>query len=149
MIDLTIDLVNKSFLVKETKDDKWHSVQIYRKVGDSELKKFGYKISFTQLPTKESLVSDYEESLYSKFNDDPFLIGTHKFYDALPNSSVLCNIVAFNKRESFDYSFEIKVPILKQPYPSWTWDEGTKCWIPPIPMPEPLWDEDSKSWYLP
>jgi len=39
----------------------------------------------------------------------------------------------------------------EQPYPSWTYDEETYTWLPPIPQPEPdyIWDEDEQAWYSP
>lgn len=36
-----------------------------------------------------------------------------------------------------------------QPYPSWTLDEATASWVPPIPRPAEgrwIWDEPSLSW---
>ena len=36
-----------------------------------------------------------------------------------------------------------------QPYPSWTFEEGTG-WVPPVPRPDGdgyEWDEDAQSWY--
>lgn len=40
--------------------------------------------------------------------------------------------------------------IAPQPYPSWTLNEDTCCWIPPTPMPTDdkkyYWDEPTTSW---
>ena len=37
-----------------------------------------------------------------------------------------------------------------QPYPSWSLDEDTCYWMPPVPKPDPsvqwYWDEDTLSW---
>jgi hypothetical protein len=40
----------------------------------------------------------------------------------------------------------------KQPYPSWSFDEETASWTPPVPMPEDeqlyFWNEDEQNWTL-
>lgn len=42
--------------------------------------------------------------------------------------------------------------IAPQPYPSWSLDEETCLWQPPIPMPDDggiySWDEDAQEWEL-
>ena len=149
MIDLIIDLPTKSFIVLNVSDDRWDCVNIYRKVRDVELKKFGYRFNIIQVSKNQELVHDFTESEYSEFNSDPFLLGTVRFYDAIPGSSVIFKVVAYNQRESFEESFEIKIPKLEKPYPSWTWDEYAKKWVAPVPEPELLWDEESMSWHLP
>ena len=39
----------------------------------------------------------------------------------------------------------------EQPYPSWTYDEETNTYVPPVPQPEPdyIWYEDEQAWYSP
>ena len=39
----------------------------------------------------------------------------------------------------------------EQPYDSWTYDEETNTYVPPVPQPEPdyIWDEDDQAWYSP
>lgn len=40
--------------------------------------------------------------------------------------------------------------IAPQPYPSWTLDDATTEWQPPVPMPATpgiwMWDEDTQTW---
>jgi len=38
---------------------------------------------------------------------------------------------------------------INQPYPSWTWDDSSEAWIPPVekpPGPETVWDEENQTW---
>lgn len=47
------------------------------------------------------------------------------------------------------YDAELDAFIPPQPYPSWTLNEETAQWEPPVPHPESgfyIWDEDTKSW---
>lgn len=49
----------------------------------------------------------------------------------------------------FTYDPERDAFIPRQPYPSWTLDEETCQWVPPIPYPEQgsyYWDEASVNW---
>lgn len=51
-------------------------------------------------------------------------------------------------------NYQFTGPIPEQPYPSWTWDETNKTWIPPVAEPQldlenPVahrWSESSQSW---
>lgn len=51
------------------------------------------------------------------------------------------------------YNEDIDAFVAKQPYPSWTLDEDSATWIPPIPKPygedqslDLVWDESTNSW---
>jgi hypothetical protein len=53
----------------------------------------------------------------------------------------------------YNYSFELDAFIPPQPYPSWSLDETTCLWTPPVPYPNdpnPFnlydWDESNLSW---
>lgn len=49
---------------------------------------------------------------------------------------------------SYDENRDAFIP--PQPYPSWTLNEETCAWDPPVPRPEghffPVWDEETLSW---
>ena len=49
---------------------------------------------------------------------------------------------------SYDRMRDAFIP--PKPYPSWTLDEQTCWWVPPVPMPQDgkryMWDEPSLSW---
>jgi len=53
------------------------------------------------------------------------------------------------------FTFDVARDAFIQPqlYPSWTLNETTCLWDPPIPYPDPLkgcvWDEESQSWTFP
>lgn len=50
----------------------------------------------------------------------------------------------------FSYDPQRDAFIPPRPYPSWTLNEGSCLWEPPVPMPQDgklyRWDEDSASW---
>jgi hypothetical protein len=50
------------------------------------------------------------------------------------------------------YDAERDVFLLPQPYPSWTLDETTYEWVPPVPYPADgnsyVWDESIGAWVL-
>lgn len=48
----------------------------------------------------------------------------------------------------YTYDTERDAFIAPKPYPSWTLDESSCQWLPPIPRPEGRgwWDEETKSW---
>jgi len=150
MMDLIIDLDNHSFSVDNIKQENFNVVNFYRKASqDIEIKKFGFKVSVIQLPYGDELVHLYTENDSSDPKENPFLLGKVEFYNADPESSVMFNVVAFNKRESFEDSFEIKIPKPPKPYPSWVWNSEVNVWESPVPKPVLIWDEDSQTWNLP
>ena len=52
----------------------------------------------------------------------------------------------------FTYDPDNDVFYAEQPYPSWTLDESTWDWIPPVPYPDDdqryVWNEDEEAWDL-
>jgi hypothetical protein len=58
------------------------------------------------------------------------------------------NYAAFN----YIYDDERDAFIPPKPYPSWTLNEDTCWWEPPVPKPEErpdyMWNEDTQEWYI-
>lgn len=51
---------------------------------------------------------------------------------------------------TYDLARDAFVPV--QPFPSWTLDEATCQWLPPVPMPTDgvyVWDEAAQEWTSP
>lgn len=51
--------------------------------------------------------------------------------------------------KGFEYREDLDAFIAPQPFPSWSLNEETFTWGPPIPMPESgswVWDEESGAW---
>lgn len=49
----------------------------------------------------------------------------------------------------FTYDPDLDAFVPPQPYPSWTLDEQTCQWVPPVPMPTDgmyVWDESTLAW---
>jgi hypothetical protein len=50
----------------------------------------------------------------------------------------------------YTYDQHLDAFIPPRPFPSWSLDESSCQWVPPVPMPEDsgqyLWDEDTQSW---
>lgn len=50
----------------------------------------------------------------------------------------------------YTYRVDIDAFVAPQPYPSWTLDNATGKWIPPVPRPDEenvyRWDEDNQQW---
>ena len=46
------------------------------------------------------------------------------------------------------YNFKKRKFKNPQPFPSWSWDEESYEWIPPVPKPlvDILWDEENQRW---
>jgi hypothetical protein len=72
-----------------------------------------------------------------------------------PNSNTEDDGIALRKNyagigDTYDSVKDAFIPI--QPYPSWTLDDNTCTWNPPVPMPTGKgptpwkWDEDSQEW---
>lgn len=65
-----------------------------------------------------------------------------------------------NDNRRFIYNFELdkwELLVNPKPYDSWTWNEDTYFWDPPVPYPEELssteepryiWDEENLNWIL-
>lgn len=65
-----------------------------------------------------------------------------------------------NDNRRFTYNFELdkwELLVNPRPYESWTWNEDTYFWDPPIPYPEQysnteepryIWDEENLNWVL-
>jgi len=52
---------------------------------------------------------------------------------------------------TYDSTRDAFIPPQPQQYPSWTLNEDTCLWEPPVPMPEEgqyMWDEDTINWVV-
>ena len=150
MINITIDLNQKTFLFEEVESEDFNLVNIYRKGNkDLELKKFGFALKIKQMPFEDEIVYEYTESEDSDTEDDLFFVGHLRFFGAEPNEYIVLDITAFNKRDPFQGSFEVLVPKPPKPYESWVWDDETHAWESSVPKPELVWNENTMSWHLP
>jgi len=68
--------------------------------------------------------------------------------EAKPDDQVTLDVWASNAGIRVDGQTVFTIPRPKQPYPSWTWQDGT--WTPPVPYPDHdglyVWDEDAAGW---
>lgn len=108
---------------------------------------FGYslklnskKVSEDSLPlpgvTYISTDQDYVEGFLL-----PQLVGGKEYF---------INVWTKNAGDFWEYSTSFVMPMPISPYPSWTFDEESGMWVPPIPYPDDDglydWDEESQNW---
>lgn len=73
--------------------------------------------------------------------------GVHYGPDNLPDDKPALRKNYAGIGYSYDKGRDAFIP--PQPFPSWTLDEMTCWWVPPIPRPDGLgyfWNEESKQW---
>jgi hypothetical protein len=67
-----------------------------------------------------------------------------------PNKKYVIKFWSYENNEMSELDYELKTPIQKESYPSWTFDG--EVWRPPIPYPDDgnsyIWNERDKSWDL-
>ena len=67
---------------------------------------------------------------------------------ALPDDEVTLSVWASVAGVRTDGQMVFTIPRPKQPFPSWTWEDG--AWTPPVPYPDDGemygWDEDAQGW---
>lgn len=77
--------------------------------------------------------------------------GIHYGADGQPDGGVALRKNFAGVGFSYDPVRDAFVP--PQPYPSWTLNEDTCHWVPPVEMPQDgtvyVWDEESQAWIVP
>jgi len=78
---------------------------------------------------------------------------THRGVHYAPNSRTPDNGIPLRKNYAgigYTYDAERDAFICPQPYPSWTLNEDTCDWDPPVPHPDDedsyIWDEENQQW---
>jgi len=94
---------------------------------------------------------------YAKLNNGivvQIIVAEETFFDTFVDTSPgewLAGKESQIHRPAIGYTYDdaLDAFIPPQPYPSWTLNEDTCQWEPPVPMPEEgqhMWDEDTTSW---
>jgi hypothetical protein len=94
---------------------------------------------------------------YAKLNNGivvQIIVAEETFFDTFVDTSPgewLAGKDSQIHRPAIGYTYDdaLDAFIPPQPYPSWTLNEDTCQWEPPVPMPEEgqyMWDEDTTSW---
>lgn len=74
-----------------------------------------------------------------------------KRWSVVPGSQLTFTFKVSSRHGHNEITHTLSIPIPKQPYPSWTYDETTHSWIAPVPYPNDPdhmyhWNEDTQSW---
>lgn len=104
-------------------------------------------------------VIDQDEEIFSKPEvlensnitaTDQDYISSFNIDGLIPEREYSVEVWAENNSESFKEQFKFVLPKPLQPFKSWSYDENTYSWTPPVPIPDTenlyIWNEDLQTW---
>lgn len=157
MIDLIMDLENKSWMINGQPDSNTVVLNFYLDMvpGKTKIKNFDYYFGFSyDSKDEEDAVETFPEddSLMPERENPttfPYLANRHYVKNLKPGKLYTLTVTFKNLRQMVEDSYEVQIPFPEKPFENWIWDDEKYEWVPPLPPPSPIWDQESQKWIIP
>lgn len=126
MFAIIIDLDTKDINVYQQSEKDFKRAKVYFQFSsNTEIKKNGFRSSI-------HVASKAKEIIYPNLKLDTeamLFAGDINLEGAVYDSNIFLNVIAYNKRESFEKTLELYIPLPQKPFEDAVWDGEIQQWV--------------------